>query len=64
LAYEKSIFSISLIVFIPILGVTQTNQKKLALIIGNAQYKYANPFKNPVNDARAMASSLRISDLK
>jgi len=37
----------------------QPNQRRLALVIGNANYKFANPLKNPVNDARAIGSALQ-----
>ena len=34
-------------------------EKRVALVIGNAAYVNAAALKNPVNDARAMASALR-----
>ncbi|HYH86531.1 MAG TPA: SUMF1/EgtB/PvdO family nonheme iron enzyme [Pyrinomonadaceae bacterium] len=37
---------------------TTANSKRLALVIGNNAYETA-PLKNPVNDARALAQSLR-----
>jgi hypothetical protein len=37
---------------------TGTQQKRLALIIGNSDYLHANVLKNPVNDARAMSTVL------
>src|SRR5579859_7884780 len=37
----------------------QAGQKRLALVIGNSQYQFTTPLKNPVNDARAVASSLQ-----
>ncbi|MBS1951971.1 MAG: hypothetical protein OJF59_001090 [Cytophagales bacterium] len=40
-------------------GFSQSKQKRLALVIGNSHYQFANPLKNPLNDARAIASSLR-----
>jgi hypothetical protein len=36
----------------------QNNEQRLALVIGNSAYK-SSPLKNPVNDARDMANSLR-----
>ena len=36
----------------------RTSGKRLALVIGNASYKFA-PLRNPVNDARAMTATLR-----
>lgn len=38
---------------------TDTYQKKLALIIGNSAYQHGSALKNPVNDARAMSSTLK-----
>jgi hypothetical protein len=37
---------------------TGVQQKRLALVIGNSDYLNANGLKNPVNDARAMATVL------
>src|ERR1035437_7724851 len=39
-------------------GDDQTNEQRVALVIGNADYK-SSPLKNPVNDAKAMAAKLR-----
>lgn len=36
----------------------QTKQKRLALVIGNSNYKTANVLKNPLNDARSMSHML------
>src|ERR1041385_2407984 len=55
----KKLFLISLIALIATDGSAQTNQKRLALVIGNAHYQFTGALKNPVNDARAIASSLR-----
>src|SRR6267378_3662101 len=55
--YVKSF--VSLVALISLCGSAQTNQKRLALVIGNAHYQNVSPLKNPVNDARAIASSLR-----
>ena len=38
--------------------------KKLALVIGNSQYEHSAPLRNPRNDARAMASTLRDLDFE
>ena len=43
---------------IPIDIVAATLTGRIALVIGNSDYAYS-PLKNPVNDARAMASSLK-----
>ncbi len=55
----KNLFFILLIVSSPIFCLSQANQKRLALVIGNSHYQFSNPLKNPVNDARAIASSLQ-----
>lgn len=39
-------------------GVSASGEKRIALVIGNAAYKDA-PLKNPVNDAKDMAATLR-----
>ena len=36
-----------------------TTQKRIALVIGNGAYTSAPPLKNPPNDARDMAATLR-----
>lgn len=36
-----------------------TMESRVALVIGNAAYKPAQPLANPVNDANAMAETLR-----
>ncbi|MEO1054444.1 MAG: caspase family protein [Bacteroidota bacterium] len=35
------------------------NEKRIALVIGNADYRNGGELKNPLNDARAMAKTLR-----
>jgi uncharacterized caspase-like protein len=39
-------------------GLAEAQQRRLALVIGNSAYR-SEPLKNPVNDARAVAASLR-----
>ena len=41
------------------MSFAQTEQKKLALVIGNANYQYGGSLKNPVNDANLMATTLQ-----
>ncbi len=38
---------------------TSDNDKRLALVIGNSDYKSGNKLKNPVNDANLMAETLK-----
>ncbi|UII30106.1 caspase family protein [Fulvivirga ulvae] len=40
------------------LHAQSSNEKRLALIIGNAEYQNANKLLNPVNDARSMKKAL------
>ena len=47
-----------LLVFFSITGLCQQKEQRVALVIGNGAYK-ASPLKNPVNDARDMATKLR-----
>jgi uncharacterized protein (TIGR02145 family) len=54
---KKSIILFLLVIF-PFIGFSQT-QKRIALVIGNATYKYGNSLKNPVNDAELMARTLQ-----
>jgi tetratricopeptide (TPR) repeat protein len=53
------ILHITLLVFVAALSYGQSYQKKLALVIGNSAYQNGGTLKNPVNDARSMASSLQ-----
>ncbi len=41
------------------LTFAQTNEKKIALVIGNANYQHGGKLKNPVNDANLMAKTLQ-----
>ncbi len=41
------------------LTVGKLDQKRIALIIGNSAYQNGGALRNPVNDARAMATTLR-----
>lgn len=41
-----------------------TSEQRLALVIGNAQYKTISPLRNPINDARAMAQALKDSGFR
>lgn len=38
---------------------TIKNQKRVALVVGNADYQYLTPLRNPVNDAQALARILK-----
>ncbi len=53
-----------LILFLAVLinslqGISQTNERRLALVIGNAAYQYGGQLKNPVSDANLMGSTLQ-----
>ncbi len=41
------------------LTFAQTGEKKIALVIGNANYQHGGKLKNPVNDANLMAKTLQ-----
>jgi formylglycine-generating enzyme required for sulfatase activity len=53
-------FTIALLAGLLMTGsaLAQQKEQRVALVIGNAAYK-SSPLKNPVNDARAIASQLR-----
>ena len=57
-------FKSALIVFLTVLfgwcsqAIAQPQETRVALVIGNSNYKNS-PLKNPVNDARDMATKLR-----
>ena len=40
-------------------SVPPASERRIALVIGNGDYKLISPLRNPVNDARAMARVLR-----
>jgi tetratricopeptide (TPR) repeat protein len=44
--------------------ITATPGKRLALVIGNGTYQFANPLTNPPNDMRAMTETLRKLDFE
>ncbi|MGD9921389.1 MAG: caspase family protein [Pseudorhodoplanes sp.] len=52
------IFPLCLLILIG-LAVPAVAQKRVALVIGNGNYGTVTPLKNPVNDAKAVAQSLR-----
>ena len=57
--WQKSVLCCSVaMVGLPLLPVSDAFAARVALVIGNAAYKDV-PLRNPVNDARAMAASLK-----
>ena len=42
----------------PVAGVVDSNIRQ-ALVIGNSEYRHAGRLRNPVNDARAIGSTLK-----
>ena len=54
----KKIFITSFFIFLTISVYSQ--DKRLALVIGNCDYQYAVPLSNPVNDADAIAETLQL----
>lgn len=49
----------SLALLLAVLAVPAEADKRVALVIGNAQYAHTSPLKNPRNDATAVAAALR-----
>lgn len=47
------------IVLLTIPGLAQTKERRLALVIGNADYQYSGRLKNTVNDANLVATTLK-----
>ncbi|MEL6643309.1 MAG: caspase family protein [Pseudomonadota bacterium] len=45
-------------VFLSLLSAPVLAERRLALVVGNGDYQFAQPLANPVNDARAMADKL------
>jgi len=54
----KSCFII-LTLFVPSLLLAQSYQKRLALVVGNANYEHGGSLPNPVNDAKAISVALQ-----
>ena len=54
----RKLLFISLFIILTISGNSQ--EKRLALVIGNCDYQYAIPLSNPVNDADAIAETLQL----
>ena len=55
----KCLWLTLVIAFLAIPGWGQSYEKRLALVIGNSSYQNGGTLKNPVNDARAISTSLR-----
>jgi len=55
----KKLLVLFTIVFFAFAVLAQTNEKRLALIIGNSEYSGSSALKNPVNDANLMAITLQ-----
>ena len=58
---KKNILIFVLIFYVTLLSA-QTKNKKLALVIGNANYTHSGKLKNPVNDADLMTTTLEKLD--
>ncbi|HEU5145237.1 MAG TPA: caspase family protein [Chryseosolibacter sp.] len=56
---RTSTLALLLIVIFTIEGFNQTKERRLALVIGNADYQYSGKLKNTVNDANLMAQTLK-----
>jgi hypothetical protein len=55
----KLITMLILVVFFQDLFAQLDSEKRIALVVGNADYLHANKLRNPVNDATMMADSLK-----
>ncbi len=47
------------LVLLPLAGLAQTEQRRVALVIGNGKYEHVSELRNPLNDAKAIAEPLR-----
>jgi hypothetical protein len=54
----KKLFVLFSIVFFATIVLSQSSEKRLALVIGNSAYNGSSALKNPVNDANLMAKTL------
>jgi len=50
---------LAVLAFLPLPASAQGGETRVAFVIGNGGYRYANTLKNPMNDAADMASALR-----
>lgn len=57
--YRSSVPALLFIVISTFTCFSQTPERRLALVIGNADYQYSGKLRNTVNDANLMASALR-----
>jgi len=55
----KKLMVLFSIVFLAVSIFAQTNEKRLALVIGNSDYSGSSALKNPVNDANLIAKTLQ-----
>lgn len=54
-----ALLRIAVLIFLPLFASSQSYTKRLALVIGNAEYQHGGALKNPINDARAIAAALK-----
>jgi len=54
-----SLRTLFLLILLPACAAGQTYSKRLALVIGNANYQNGGQLKNPINDVRSMATALQ-----
>lgn len=44
---------------VPLMGSAKADDKRVALVIGNADYEFVSDLRNPLNDAKSIAEPLR-----
>lgn len=54
-----ALLRITVLFLLPFFAFSQSYTKRLALVIGNAEYQHGGVLKNPTNDARAIALALK-----
>lgn len=59
LKYYKNLLIFGLIAYFSLYNYSFSSQNRIALVIGNSAYSYAQRLSNPSNDAEAIASALR-----
>ncbi len=53
-----SAIPVALLFCLLFLNTASANEKRLALVVGNSQYKFVSPLPNPVNDAKSITDIL------
>jgi hypothetical protein len=51
-ACRSILITVCLLLGLTVLGNSQSGERRVALVIGNAAYQYTTPLQNPVHDAQ------------